>query len=97
MQEALSNAVRHGARERVTVTLDLAPALATLVVLDDGPGFPEDSASRLRSRGGLAGIRERVTALGGHLTIGNGEGGGARVEVCVPVSDEPQAHDEDTR
>jgi signal transduction histidine kinase len=97
MQEALSNAVRHGARERVTVTLDLAPALATLVVLDDGPGFPEDSANRLRSRGGLAGIRERVTALGGHLSIGNGQGGGARVEVSIPVSDKTQAPDEDAR
>jgi len=86
MQEGLSNAVRHGARDRVAVTLEVTETTATLIVLDDGPGFPEDAATRLRSRGGLAGIRERVTALGGHLSIGNAESGGARVAVRVPVS-----------
>lgn len=84
MQEALSNALRHGARERVTVVLETMDDGVALTVTDDGPGFPEDAAGRLRSRGGLAGIRERVTALGGDFSMENAEGGGARLRVTLP-------------
>ncbi|NNL29953.1 MAG: sensor histidine kinase, partial [Gemmatimonadetes bacterium] len=81
MQEALSNAFRHGARERVEVVFETRDEGVVLTVIDDGPGFPEDAASRLRSRGGLAGIRERVTSLGGDFSMDNAEGGGARIQV----------------
>ena len=56
-----------------------------LTVTDNGRGFPSDAAGRLRSRGGLAGIRERIAALGGDFAFGNANGGGARVSVQVPV------------
>jgi signal transduction histidine kinase len=85
MQEALSNAVRHAGADRVTVLLEHDDHEATLTVTDDGPGLPEDAASRLRSRGGLAGIRERVTGLGGHFEVGTAPEGGARVRVSIPV------------
>lgn len=84
MQEALSNAARHGRPGRVTISLRGDDDMATLVVADDGCGFPADSTNALRSRGGLAGIRERVTALGGHVTVENAPEGGARVSVRVP-------------
>ena len=84
MQEALSNAVRHAGAHEVWVELRADAAGASLTVADDGPGFPDDAATRLRSRGGLAGIRERVGALGGHFDIGTDEQGGARVYVTVP-------------
>lgn len=86
MQEALSNALRHGARERIEIVLDVDDDAVSLTVTDDGPGFPDDAVNRLRSRGGLAGIRERVTSLGGHLTIENAETGGARVRVTLPTA-----------
>lgn len=85
MQEALSNALRHGAKHGVEVVLEVGDDGATLTVCDDGPGFPDDTTKRLRSRGGLAGIRERVAALGGELSIGNRAEGGARVVVRIPV------------
>jgi len=85
MQEGLSNALRHGDPKEVSVTLDVDADQVTLTVIDDGQGFPEDAAVRLRSRGGLAGIRERVTPLGGHFSIDNVEGGGARLRVRVPT------------
>jgi len=88
MQEALSNAVRHADAKHVWIELTEAAGDAggvVLVVRDDGPGFPDDAASRLRSRGGLAGIRERVTALGGHFHIGTHDEGGARLRVTVPA------------
>ncbi len=85
LQEALANAARHGPCSRVEVRLDAGPDDASLTVTDDGPGFPEDTAQRLRSRGGLAGIRERITSLGGDLAFGNANGGGARVSVRIPL------------
>ena len=88
MQEALSNALRHGAEETVEVTLEVDDDTVSLTVTDDGPGFPEDAVHRLRSRGGLAGIRERVTALGGAFSMENAESGGARVRVTLPTATE---------
>ena len=85
MQEALSNAARHGRVRRVEVRLDVSRTHTSLTVRDDGSGFPPDVANRLRSRGGLAGIRERVTSLGGTLDFGNVNGGGAEMTVRIPV------------
>jgi len=93
MQEALSNAVRHGNVERVEVVLEEVDGEVALTVTDDGCGFPDDAMSRLRSRGGLAGIRERVTSLGGHFSVGNAESGGAWLRVTLPVI---EMHDEQT-
>jgi two-component system sensor histidine kinase UhpB len=86
LQEALANSVRHGRCRRVQVRLEAQHASVTLTVTDNGPGFPDDAASRLRSRGGLAGIRERIGALGGDFAFGNANGGGARVSVRLPVN-----------
>ena len=58
---------------------------AQLTVEDDGKGFGDEDASKLRSRGGLAGIRERIVALGGDFEMGNNRDGGARVLVVVPA------------
>jgi len=96
LQEALANAARHASCRHVRVRLGSTGETASLTVTDDGPGFPEDTATRLRSRGGLAGIRERIAALGGDLVLDNDPGGGARVAVRLPLqragvpSDVPQ-------
>ncbi len=84
LQEALSNAVRHGECTRVDVTLSMESDHALLTVLDNGRGLPEDALQNLRSRGGLAGVRERVTAIHGDFEVGNGANGGARVRIQVP-------------
>lgn len=85
MQEALANAARHGSCGKVEVHLDSNANSASLTVMDDGLGFPEDTHNRLRSRGGLAGIRERISALGGDLVFGNKNSGGAQVKVRIPL------------
>lgn len=87
LQEALANAVRHGRCSRVWVELRVEEETARLTVVDDGVGFPTDHAGVLdRTRGGLAGIRERITGVGGAFTLENAEEGGARVVVCVPLA-----------
>jgi len=85
MQEALSNAVRHAGARSVRVVLESEAGATSLTVIDDGPGFPDDVARRLRGAGGLAGIRERVTSLGGTVDFGNVNGGGAKVRVRIPM------------
>ena len=66
------------------VILSVESDHALLTVLDNGRGLPEDALQNLRSRGGLAGVRERVTAVRGDFEVGNGENGGARVRIQVP-------------
>ncbi len=85
LQEALSNAIRHGRCTHVSIEVSAQHEAVVLNVVDDGVGFPTDGAHRLdRTRGGLAGIRERITGVGGAFTLDNRAEGGARVHVCVP-------------
>jgi signal transduction histidine kinase len=85
LQEALANASRHARATRVDIRLEASAERVSLTVEDDGGGFTDDAVRRLRSRGGLAGIRERITALGGDFVMENNQRGGARVRVSVPT------------
>jgi signal transduction histidine kinase len=90
LQEALANAVRHGQCQHVRVMLSADKGEVRLEVADDGVGFPTDDPRGLnRTRGGLAGIRERIGGVGGAFTLENGSEGGARVCVRVPVGAVP--------
>ncbi len=82
-QEALNNAARHAAADRVTVLLTLTPEEARLRVEDDGRGF--DPSLVPPGRHGLSGMRERARLLGGSLGISSTPGGGTRVEAKVPL------------
>ncbi|MCK2217690.1 HAMP domain-containing protein [Actinomadura sp. ATCC 31491] len=75
VQEALGNAVKHAAPSEVEVRLCRDGDGAVVVsVTDDGTGFdPADVAGRHGM--GLTLMRERVTELGGRLTVSSGEGG----------------------
>lgn len=89
LQEALSNAVRHGQCTRVASRVFVDGDEVVLHIQDNGVGFPTDDPRGLnRTRGGLAGIRERITGAGGAFTLENADEGGARVEVRVPISAE---------
>jgi signal transduction histidine kinase len=81
VQEALTNVVKHARATRATVTL-LWDATVRLTVEDDGVGF---GAPVPAFAFGLAGMRERVAALGGGLHLDNRAAGGARVVAELPV------------
>ena len=86
-QEAVSNARRHGAASQVHVSLEVTPALAVLVVVDDGAGFPVPRGDRTVVHGeGLPGMRERARLLGGELTIESMPKAGTRVAFTVPLA-----------
>lgn len=82
--EALHNAVRHGAAEHVTVRLDGRGSQLRLEVADDGIGFDPDDPE-LRSRHlGLTSMEERARELGGRLDVRSAPGAGTTVTLEVP-------------
>lgn len=82
-QELLTNAVRHGRPSRVFLRLETGSGAASLTVDDDGGG---DASRAARAPGrGLTGIRARLAALGGELSL-TGTGSGLRARAVVPLA-----------
>jgi two-component system sensor histidine kinase UhpB len=80
-QESISNAVRHGAPSSVHVAVECRDQGLTLRVEDDGAGgMPRDAT---HDGFGLAGMEERLKALGGTLEISSGQGW--RVTAWLPA------------
>ena len=86
MQEGLSNVARHSGGQNVRVSIGVDRGEVHLVVEDDGKGLPGEHATLIRSRGGLAGIRERILGVGGAFDVQNGDRGGLRLVVRVPLA-----------
>ena len=91
LQEALANVVRHANARSVDVDLVVEPRALQLAVRDDGRGLAEGRAEAAEREGhmGLAGMRERIAALGGSVRVGRGTAdgrGGARLEVRLPLA-----------
>lgn len=86
-QEALTNVVRHARARRVEVALvSEAAGAIRWSVRDDGVGMPA-SPQALQVGNGLAGIRERVWAHGGELSMTSGwEGRGVGLEARFPAA-----------
>jgi signal transduction histidine kinase len=82
-REAVINAARHGRARRIHVALLEQPQLC-LEISDDGLGFDVEAASLAHGRRGLAGMRERVHAIGGELTVTSEPGRGTQIRVTVP-------------
>jgi signal transduction histidine kinase len=86
MQEALSNAYRHGGAKSVHVRI--APAGAhrlAVTITDDGAGF--DPATPLTpDHFGLSGMRDRVETIGGTYALRSAPGAGTTVHVEVPTT-----------
>jgi len=81
-QEALTNVARHARATRVRVRLCTDAGKVHLRVEDDGVGFPT-GFSTTPSGTGLIGVRERVRALDGALSLTSS--GGACMEVRLPI------------
>jgi two-component system sensor histidine kinase UhpB len=99
IQEGLSNAIRHGRPSRVEVIIepDNDADGVRVVVADDGLGRPSDvTLQRGPMRFGLVGMRERVMAMAGSLSILSGpDGTGLRLVVRLPLGDVAQSNDQE--
>ncbi|NKY06212.1 sensor histidine kinase [Cellulomonas hominis] len=94
LQEALTNAHKHGAGHRAHVLVEVGPDALHLSVVNPVPGAsgsgPGDEADPLGSGVGLIGLRERVASVRGTATAGTAPGGW-RVAATIPLSKEARA------
>jgi signal transduction histidine kinase len=77
--EALTNSVKHAQASRVTVSAERDDGRLILRVVDDGIGGAVAS-----ERSGLAGITDRVAALGGSVRVLSAPGEGTSVTAELP-------------
>jgi signal transduction histidine kinase len=82
VEEALTNVLKHANPTRVRVLLSFGTDLS-VTVHDDGPPKVPGPPGH-----GLAGMRERVAVLDGHLDAGPLPGGGFEVAARLPVGEE---------
>jgi signal transduction histidine kinase len=85
VQESLTNVVRHAGAGAATVQLTYAERELELQIDDDGRGAVAHRPRGIGTGNGIAGMRERATALGGELDAGAGEAGGFRVRARLPL------------
>jgi signal transduction histidine kinase len=81
VQEAITNAIKHGNADEIYINFWRAPEGLTVSVRDNGSGVSGKPAS---SEGiGIGGMRERFDKLGGTISMGNAYGG-FRISAFVP-------------
>lgn len=84
VREGLNNALRHGAPTRIAIRLAETDGDLTFSVTDDGGGLAETGTA---GGFGLIGMRERVEAAGGELTVSQVPfPPGVRLQGRVPLS-----------
>lgn len=82
-QECMENVRKHSGSPSARVALARDGSAVTLTVEDWGRGIAAGDGRGI----GLAGMRERVEAVGGTIVMRTGPDGGVRVEVCIPMEE----------
>jgi signal transduction histidine kinase len=89
VQESLTNVCKHAGPVQVVVTVRSTMDGLTVQVTNDEPVTGDEPAAGGRMAGGgghgIAGMRERVEALGGRLHAGPRPAGGFRVSAVLPA------------
>ncbi|MHC3471033.1 sensor histidine kinase [Streptomyces sp. 7R007] len=107
LQEALTNVTKHAGTDRAQVRLVWNRDRVTLTVTDEGKDMAAATGTPPTGRSapaavdrppgyGLIGMRERATAVGGHLSAGSRAEGGFLVRAQLPLppgQDAPQTTD----
>ena len=78
--EVLTNAARHADARTVKVDVRLTGPTVRIAVIDDGRG-----GASVRPGGGLAGLGDRVHALGGTMRVDTSRNAGTSVQVTLPT------------
>lgn len=83
LQEAATNAIKHGRARRLTFRLEMVGDEFTFCVINDG--LPVDPEQLGAGNGlGVVGMRLRADAVGGHLSIEPLPSGGSEVTLALP-------------
>jgi signal transduction histidine kinase len=94
IQEALTNVARHAKVHEATVRLWADEQVMGMQIQDHGLGFDAQSVLSRCTTSGLIGMRERTTALGGHLVVESRPGTGTCVTAELPHDEGHQPIDE---
>jgi signal transduction histidine kinase len=81
--EALANAAKHGGASRVSLRVETAADRLRMGVEDDGVGGAEFGRGS-----GLVGLKDRVEALGGRITLQSDQAAGTSLAVELPLREE---------
>lgn len=88
LQESLTNTHRHSGAQNIEVTLSRLNRNVILVVTDNGKGIPKATLARFQQGigggVGLAGMRERISELGGELQV-QSNSKGTSIRAILPV------------
>jgi signal transduction histidine kinase len=80
--EAFTNAVKHASASAVDILIEEADGTLTVQVRDDGVGGADAGRGS-----GLTGLRDRVEAVGGSMTLDSRTGAGTILTALLPVTD----------
>lgn len=83
-QEGLTNVVRHAQANQVELKVSRVSGWVEVSLSDNGRGMQGGPSSHPGSGLGLAGMSERIAALGGHLVLDNSPGGGLHLQARLP-------------
>lgn len=82
VSEALANVSKHSDAAHVTVTVAAAGSRLRATVVDDGVGGADAHGGS-----GLAGLTDRVEALGGQLRVASPPGEGTQITIDLPLDE----------
>lgn len=85
VQEALTNIARHAGAQNVLLNLYRINGELLVTIQDDGRGIRAEDMEKAQSLG-LVGMRERVWAMQGDITIAGDETPGTRIDIVLPLS-----------
>jgi signal transduction histidine kinase len=80
-QEALTNSLRHGKAENISVIVRFSGCSAEVFIFDDGIGCRE-----IKKGNGLSGMENRIRSLNGRLTYGSDGEKGFNIHAEIPCS-----------
>ena len=89
VQEALTNIARHAGASNVTMNLYRIDSQLLITIRDDGRGIAAADMEKAQSLG-LIGMRERVWAMHGEITISGDDPPGTRIDIVLPVPEAPR-------
>jgi signal transduction histidine kinase len=79
--EAFTNAAKHAGASAVDILVEQADPMLKVQVRDDGAGGADESRGS-----GLTGLRDRVEAVGGSMTLDSQAGAGTVLTVLLPLT-----------
>jgi signal transduction histidine kinase len=89
VSEALTNAAKHGHASKVIVQVEAARGLLRVGIRDDGVG-----GAQFGRGSGLVGLKDRVEALGGEITLQSEPAAGTSLSIELPLTNDAEPRTE---